>query len=126
MSANITVHVADQPGELARLARVLATAGINLGGVCAVSNSGGTAEVNVLVDDLAPALEALEMAGIQITSEQEVLVLDLEDRPGAVAAVAQRLGEAEINIDLAYLATRTRLVLAPDDFETAVAALRTE
>jgi hypothetical protein len=124
VSANITVYLNDQPGELARLAKALATHGVNLGGVCAVTNGGGMAEVNVLVDELAPALEALEDAGIEIGTEQEVIVVDLEDRPGALAEITQRLAEGEINLNLVYLATGTRLVLAPEPFETAIAALR--
>jgi hypothetical protein len=94
--------------------------------MCAVTSGGGAAEVHVLVDDLAPALEALEGAGVEIAGETEVIVVPLEDRPGALADVARRLGEAGINITLAYLATSTRLALATNDFEGAMATLRTD
>jgi hypothetical protein len=126
MATDITVYLDDQPGELARLSRILGDADVNIDGMCAVTSGGGAAEVHVLIDDLAPALEALEGAGVEIASEQEVIVVSLEDRPGALAEVARRLGEAEVNITLAYLGTSTRLALATDNFEGAVAALRTD
>jgi hypothetical protein len=126
MATDITVYLDDQPGELAKLGQLFGDAGVNIGGLVAVTSGGGTAEVHILVDGLAPALEALEEAGVRIASEQEVLVVPLEDRPGAVGDVARRLGDAEVNISLAYLATDTRLVVASDDFPGAVAALRTD
>jgi hypothetical protein len=98
MATDITVYLDDQPGELARLSRILGDADVNIEGMCAVTSGGGAAEVHVLVDDLAPALEALEGAGVEIAGENEVIVVPLEDRPGALAEVARRLGEADINI----------------------------
>jgi hypothetical protein len=131
MATDITVYLDDQPGELARLTQILGAADVNIGGMCAVTSGAvtsgaGAAEVHLLVDDLAPALEALEGAGVEIAAEQEVIVVQLEDRPGALAEVARRLGEAEINITLAYLATSTRLALATNDFDGAMATLRTD
>lgn len=79
--------------------------------------------VHILVEDATPAFEALHDAGIEIASEQEVLVLPIDDRPGALGEVAQRLGEAKVNLTLAYLATNTRLVLAADDLAAARSAL---
>jgi hypothetical protein len=126
MATDIAVYLDDRPGELARLSQILGDADVNIGGMCAVTSGGGAAEVHLLVDDLAPALEALEGAGVEIAGEQEVIVVPLEDRPGALAEVARRLGDAEINITLAYLATSTRLALATNDFEGAMATLRTD
>jgi hypothetical protein len=126
MATDITVYLDDQPGELARLSQILGDADVNIGGMCAVTSGGGAAEVHVLVDDLTPALEALAGAGVEIVGEKEVIVVPLEDRPGALAEVARRLGEADINITLAYLATGTRLALATNDFEGAMAILRTD
>ena len=77
----------------------------------------------MLVEDLEAALPALSRAGLAISAEQEVLVVALEDRPGALGAVSRRLGDAGVNISLAYLATHTRLVLAADSLAAARAAV---
>jgi hypothetical protein len=52
-----------------------------------------------------------------------VLVLSIEDRPGALGEIARRLGEARVNLTMVYLATNTRLVLAADNLAAAKAAL---
>lgn len=123
MPTDITVYLDDHPGELARLGRLFGEAGVNLGGFVAVTSGGGAAEVHVLVDGLEPALDALEKAGVEIASEREVIVVPLEDRPGALGEVTQRLGDADVNITLAYLATNTRLVVACDDVAEAATVL---
>jgi hypothetical protein len=47
----------------------------------------------------------------------------VEDRPGALGEVAHKLGAAKVNLTTAYLATKTRLVLAADNLAEAKAAL---
>jgi hypothetical protein len=67
----------------------------------------------VCVHDFAATLAALEGNGFVVGSDQEAAVVDIEDRPGALGAITQRLADAEVNITLAYLATSTRLVIGP-------------
>jgi hypothetical protein len=97
--------------------------GVNIGGFCAVTSGGGRAEAHILIDDATAAFSALAVAGIVVVSEQEVLVVSVEDRPGVLGDVSRRLGESGINLTLAYLATNTRLVFAADDLAAAKAAL---
>ena len=47
----------------------------------------------------------------------------VDDRPGVLGEVARKLGDAGVNITLAYLATSTRLVFAASDLGEAYAAL---
>jgi hypothetical protein len=123
MATDLTLYLDDQPGELARIGDVLGEAGANIAGLCAITTGGGQAEVHILVQDATPAFEALQGAGIKIASEQEVIVLSIDDRPGALGEVAHRLGTAKVNLTTAYLATNTRLVLAADDLAAAKSAL---
>jgi hypothetical protein len=76
-----------------------------------------------LVEDAGAARQALEGAGIRVTGEREVVVLDVVDQPGTLGSVARKLADAGVNIDWAYLATRTRLVLAVSDLDRARSAL---
>lgn len=119
MATDVTVYLDDQPGELARLAEVLGEEGVNIEGLCAVTSGGGRAEVHFLVQDLAGTFTALARADIEVASEQEVVVVDVEDTPGVLGQVTRRLGDSGVNITLAYLATRTRLVIAADDLVKA-------
>src|SRR4051812_10622964 len=124
MATDLTFHLDDQPGELARLAAVLGKAGVNIDGFCAVTSGGGKAEVHVLVEDLEAALNDLAAARFRVVNEQEVAVIPVEDRPGVLSEVSTKLGDAGVNITLAYLATNTRLVIASDDLAAAEAAIR--
>ncbi len=123
MATDLTLYLDDQPGELARIGDVLGKAGANIAGLCALTSGGGQAEVHILVHEATVAFEALQRAGIRIAAEQEVLVLQIEDRPGALGEIARRLGKARVNLTLAYLATNTRLVLAADNLADARAAV---
>lgn len=122
MATDLTIYLTDSPGELARLGEVLGRGGVNIEGVCALT-SGGEAEVHVLVDDAEAAFKALDGDGIPVVSEQEVVVVPVEDRPGVLGEVTSALGAAGVNITLAYLATNTRLVLAADNLAKAKAAV---
>jgi hypothetical protein len=123
MATDLTLYLNDDPGELARVGDVLGQAGANIAGLCAVASGGGQAEVHILVDDATPAFEALQAAGVKIATEQEVLVLEIEDRPGALGEIAHQLGSAKVNLTLVYLATNTRLVLGADNLADAKAAI---
>ena len=126
VATDLLLYLEDQPGELARLGEVLGKAGVNIDGLCALSSVGGhgQGEVHVLINgEAAPAFTALTEAQFDIAAEQEVLVIKLEDRPGALGEVARRLGDAGVNITSCFLATGTRLVLAADNLELAQFAL---
>jgi hypothetical protein len=123
MATDLTLHLDDHPGELARVGELLGRAAVNVEGFCAVTSGGGSAEVHVLVEDMAGAFTALAAGGIKVVDEQEVAVVEVEDRPGVLGEVSRKLGDAGVNITLAYLATRTRLVFAADDLAAAKAAL---
>ena len=119
MATDLTVYLADEPGELARLAEVLGEQGVNIDGFCAVTSGGGQSEIHILVEDASKAFTALDGAGIAVATEQEVQIIAVEDKPGVLGEVSRKLGDAGVNITLAYLATDTRLVFAADDLNTA-------
>jgi hypothetical protein len=66
---------------------------------------------------------ALEDAGLEVRLERDVLVLDIPGGPRAIGQVAARMAQAEVNVDLLYLATRERLVLGVDSIDRARTAL---
>lgn len=123
MATDLTIYVDDRPSELARLGQVLGRAGVNIEGFCAFTSGGGQAEVHVLVEETADALAALAAADLEVGLEQEVAVVPLEDRPGALGDITRRLGAAGINLTVAYLATNTRLVFAADNLAEAASVL---
>jgi hypothetical protein len=122
MATNLTITIDDRPGVLAELGEALGGAGVNIEGFCGYA-SGGTGTLHLLFEDASGARAALEGAGLQIQDERDVLVVDIEDRPGALGVIARRVASADVSLDLAYLATNTRLVLGAPDLEAVRAAL---
>jgi hypothetical protein len=125
MPTDLMVILEDRPGELARLGEVTGEAGVNIRGLAAFTGE-GKGVVHVLVDDevAARCREALESATIGVADERPVLVLDIEDRPGALGELARRLAAANVNVDLAYTTFGgVHVVIATDDWANARAAL---
>jgi hypothetical protein len=114
MAKNLTIEFEDEPGILAALGESLGSAGINIAGLCGYA-SGGRGTVHLLVDDAAAARSALDATAIDVVDERDVVVLDIQDRPGALGVFARRISNAGVSLNLAYLATNTRLVLGADD-----------
>lgn len=115
---DLTVMLEDQPGALAKMGEALGRAAINIEGICGITVE-GRGLIHVLVEQPEQASRALKANGIEVAAENEVLIVEVEDRPGMLGNIARRLATAEINIQLAYLATSTRLVLGVDDLERA-------
>ena len=123
MAKDLLVTLEDQPGEGARLGEALGNAGVNIEGLCAIME-GGTGAVHVLVEDVTGAKTALEGAGITVEAETDVIVSPAlpdpdVDTPGTFGAMARALADAGINITLAYMAARNRVVLATSDNQRA-------
>ncbi len=123
MAKDLTVILEDQPGELAALGEATGQAGINIEGMCALTSE-GRGVIHILVEDPATARRALADVGLDIAEERDALVVDVEDRPGMMADVAQRVAAARVNIECAYTTFGgVRLVIVPDDIERARAAI---
>ena len=125
MPTNVTVILHDRPGELARLGEVTGTAGANIRGLAAFTGQ-SRGVIHVLVDDdvASRAVEELERAGMGGADQREVLVVDVDDRPGSLGELARELAEANVNVDLAYTTFGgVKIVIATDDLEAARAAL---
>jgi hypothetical protein len=125
MPKDLTVVLQDRPGELARLGDATGSAGVNILGMCAFTGE-GRGVIHLLFDDekAGDAHKVLEGAGMGVADEREVLVIDIEDRPGTLGELARTLGEANVNIEFAYTTFGgVKLVVATDDLESARAAL---
>ncbi len=123
MAKDLRLILEDRPGQLAKVGEALGKAGVNIDGLCGVTWE-GKGVIHVLVEDAAKARRALEANGLHVDQEQEVVILEVEDRPGVLGNIARRLANAGVNLNLAYLATSTRLVIGADDLEKARQALK--
>jgi hypothetical protein len=125
-TTQLSIALENQPGQLARLCRALAQADVNIRGL-SINESSDVSTVRLIASDPAAAQEALRGAGLAFVT-QEVLVLELQDRPGALEQVALRLADSGINIQYIYGtgdrgAGRGLLVVRTDDVDAARQAM---
>jgi hypothetical protein len=124
MAMDLVVEVDNEPGALARVAAAISDAGVNLA-AATCTGAGTKAELHILVPHAEPVKHALAITNLAVTREREVVVVDAEDRPGALADLARKVAKAGVNIDLVYVATRTRIVFGAADLDGLKAALET-
>ena len=119
LAADLAVTLAeDRPGMLATAIGCVSGAGINIDGYAEIS---GVA--HILTTDLPATRRCLSESGFLVIQEQQVVLVPVEDEPGAAARVFQRIAEAHINIRYSYLATRNRLVIATDSPQAVIKAV---
>ncbi|HLX60051.1 MAG TPA: ACT domain-containing protein [Planctomycetota bacterium] len=121
----LSIFLKNKPGVLGLLCEELAEHKVNILGL-SVSDTVDHSVVRMLCDDAQKACAALGDAGMLVI-ETDVLVLDLPDKPGVLADVAQKLAKAKINIEYAYGTTEKsggKLVLRVSDTKKAAKALK--
>lgn len=122
MACDLLIEVENRAGALAKVVAAISDAGVNISGATCTRPS-GSAALHILVKYPEAAKHALATAGVTITSEREVVVIDADDRPGVLADLARSVAEAGVDLDLLYLATKTRIVFGSPDLEGLRAAL---
>lgn len=118
MTTDLKVFLENRPGTIAEAGEAFGEAGINIEGSCGFPCE-GRGVLHFLVNDGAAARSALVDGGIEVAEEREVMVVEIEDKPGAMGELARRMANAGVNVDLLYMATNSRVVLGCDDIEKA-------
>jgi hypothetical protein len=115
----------DRPGVLAELGERLGSAGINIEAISAFTGQ-GKGIVHVLVDQADEAVPILRDAGFDVRAARDVVVAPLPDEPGNLGRATRTLADAGINIEQAYIAAGSKLVIVCDDVPRAKELLRSE
>jgi hypothetical protein len=118
-ATQLNLPLSNQTGTLARLCRDLANGGVNLLALSAPEASGGQGMVRLLVANRDVAAMALRKAGYSFDAD-EVLFVEIKNRPGALAKAVEKLARAGIAIRFAYAtayskAQKTAAVIAVGD-----------
>ena len=114
MAFDLAIEIENTPGALAEVAAAISDAGINLAAATCIGTA-ERAELHILVPHVQAARHLLAISHLAVTREHEVVVVDVEDRPGVLADLTRRIARAGINIDLVYVATRNRVVFGAQD-----------
>ncbi len=71
---------------------------------------GGDGILHILTKDAQATRRALESASFKISTEQQVVVIDVEDKPGTSASLYRRLADANVNVNLTYVSDNIQKV----------------
>src|SRR3954466_175000 len=112
---DLEIVLQNRPGALAEMGEALGRAGVSVegGGAWVVQGKG---VAHFLVADSAAARNALEVVGIHVAAEREVIVQRLHQGvPGQLGKLSRRMAEAGVNIEVLYSDHDHQLILVVDD-----------
>ncbi|MCX8082246.1 MAG: hypothetical protein N3D17_02445 [bacterium] len=125
--SELKVITKDRVGAIADISKLISEKGVNIENIC-VYTIGGDAIFYLVTSDNGKIAKIFVDKGYKV-EEREVVVMALENRPGALQKVSEKLKEE--NIDVKYLygtmsgkGDNTTLVFSSNDDEKAVEVLR--
>src|SRR5215208_3831064 len=122
MAVDLVIEIENKPGALAQVAAAISDAGVNIAAATCIG-PGEQAELHVLVPHAEAARHLLAISHVAVSREREVVVVDVEDRPGVLADLTRQIARAGVNLDLVYVATRNRVVFGAADLPALKGAL---
>ncbi len=121
MVKQLSVFVENKPGRLAAVTKVLYDRGVNLRAFM-IADAGDFGIIRMVVDKTEEAFNALKSAGFTVTLN-EVLAVEVEDKPGELHRISKALGDEGINIEYVYAFTSEKhkalIIFRVDDNEKA-------
>ena len=122
----LSIALTDQATSLVHITSLLAGSGINIKAL-SLADSGIFGHLRVIVNDTVRARQILAENGFQVEAN-EVLVLEVPDRPGGVASVLTIINNAGLTVLYLYaFAQRTGksglIIFCIDDIDRAVETL---
>ena len=106
IAKQVTAFLENKPGRLANICSALAREKVNISALT-VMDSKEHSVLRLVTDDMSRTKTVLTSLGTPF-QETEVLVVALDNRPGALAKVCEKLAEEHVNIDYAYCSAGTR------------------
>lgn len=126
ITKQLAIFLDNRPGMLARVADALSEAKINIYAV-ATSDTVDHSVIRMVVSDYRKALHLFEEHGTLVV-EDDVIMIEGDNKPGSLAKLAHKLADAKINIEYCYCATppdakKGLLILRVSDAKKALKVL---
>ncbi|MCD6388465.1 MAG: ACT domain-containing protein [Desulfobulbaceae bacterium] len=100
----IAVFLENKSGRMAEITGVLAKNGINIRAM-SLADTADFGILRLIVNDTESARQILKDNGFTVGTT-EVLVIEVQDKPGGLASVLQIIGENQLNIEYMYAFTQ--------------------
>ena len=117
----LSVFIANEAGRVSEVTALLGEHDVNIRGF-SVSDTADYGILRLVVDHPEVALSALKDANFTVR-EDDVICIDLPDRPGGLAGVLKIVAEAGVNIEYVYSLIATFVVINVADVGRALQLL---
>lgn len=117
----LSVFIQNRAGRVSEVTGLLGDGSINIRGF-SVADTSDYGILRLVVDDPDRALELLRERGFTVR-EDEVICIDLPDKPGALANALRIVADAGVNIEYIYSLVATYVVLNVEDVANAIEML---
>jgi hypothetical protein len=130
MAKQISVTVVNKIGVLDVMAGYLADRGINIEAIAGYEIQGSDkSSIMLVVDNTLRASEAIKERGFGSVDEQDVVLVELDNKPGALKTVTHILALKGINIKFIYATTSletspVKVIISTSDNEAAFISLK--
>ena len=130
LTKQISVTVVNKIGVLDIMAGYLADRGINIEAISGYEVQGSDkSTVMLVVDNTRRASEAIKERGFGSIEENDVILVELDNKPGALKTVTNILALKGINIKFIYATTSleacpVKLIISTSDNEAAFISLK--
>lgn len=123
----LIITVNNKVGSLAEIAGTIASSGINLIAICAYA-ADNKGIIMFVSDDNAAAKKILSAKKYDVR-EEDVILVSLDNRPGALKSITEKIAQLGIDLNLLYgsadkAGKTTRLVLISEDNDAVLTALK--
>ncbi len=127
ITTQLALFLDNRPGMLASVCEALTEANINIYALT-VSDTVDHSVIRLLVSDTRKALLLFEERGTLVV-ETEVLMMEVDNKPGSMAKLAKDLADAGVNIEYCYATTPIKakkgmVVLRVSDVKKAMKVLQ--
>lgn len=100
LGRQLMIRLDNKVGSLAEVTSIIAASGINLIAICAYEVD-NTVAVMFVTEDNNGSRRLFEDRGIGV-QEEEVILLTVDNKPGALQRVTEKIAEAGIDLHLLY------------------------
>jgi hypothetical protein len=127
LAKQLNITTPDKVGILEELTNIIASQGTNIEAICAYGME-GKAVFYVITNNNSKIKNAISTKGWQV-KEVDVVMVDLENKPGALSNLSATIKTKNINLKYCYGSACTsscpcRLVLSSDNSNELLAALK--
>ena len=129
LGKQLMIRVEDHVGTLAEITDLVSPSGINLIAICAYA-VGKTVAIMLVTDDNNETKRLLQKKGYRV-EEEEIILLTVDNKPGALQSVIDKLAGASIDLRLIYGSAEknsehSRIVLISKNNLDAMMIIKTE